>query len=236
MEKSDISEMEDMRDMGSLIKKEFVNVWIRDPQLHREDYWHTHIDYEICLHTNSMCFQKKTSCVRRRYSEFVWLRQRLQNNALLVQLPKLPPANPFFSLSNTLQLNKRIEGLQKFLEAVMKMPLLLSDSHLHLFLQSQLSIAQMDACVHGLTRYTVAEAIQRYVYDTHIPLKDDTTHYCDSDCERCACLGICGGAAAPIEVSSQNGGSVRQFLVMGVDPEPFICISLSLKSQQDTHT
>lgn len=67
------------------------------------------------------------------------------------------------------------------------MPLLLSDSHLHLFLQSQLSIAQMDACVHGLTRYTVAEAIQRYVYDTHIPLKDDTTHYCDSDCERCAC-------------------------------------------------
>ncbi|KAF5908091.1 sorting nexin-10A-like, partial [Clarias magur] len=47
---SDISEMEDMRDMRSLIKKEFVNVWVRDPQLHREDYWHTHIDYEICLH------------------------------------------------------------------------------------------------------------------------------------------------------------------------------------------
>lgn len=34
--------------------------------------------------TNSMCFTMKTSCVRRRYREFVWLRQRLQSNALLV--------------------------------------------------------------------------------------------------------------------------------------------------------
>ncbi|MCJ8746555.1 hypothetical protein PDJAM_G00143120 [Pangasius djambal] len=82
----DVSEMEDT--IGSLITKEFVSVWVRDPQLHKEDFWHTHIDYEICLQTNSMCFQKKTSCVRRRYSEFVWLRQRLQDNALLVPVAK----------------------------------------------------------------------------------------------------------------------------------------------------
>ncbi|XP_026989882.1 sorting nexin-10A-like [Tachysurus fulvidraco] len=192
--------------IGSLFKKEFVSVWVRDPQFHKEDFWHTRIDYEICLHTNSMCFQKKTSCVRRRYSEFVWLRQRLKDNALLVQLPKLPPANPFFSLSNQLWVAQRIEGLQKFLEVVLKMPLLLSDSHLHLFLQSQLSIAKIEACVQGQTSYTVAEAIHCYVYDTHFPLEDERKSLCNLDCESTSSSGldISIGSAAPIEMSSQT--------------------------------
>lgn len=74
---------------------------------------------------------------------------------------------------------------------VLKMPLLLSDSHLHLFLQSQLSIAKMEACVQGQTSYTVAEAIQRYVYDTHFPLEDESKSLCDYDCKRCACVFLC---------------------------------------------
>ncbi|XP_060798246.1 sorting nexin-10A [Neoarius graeffei] len=227
--------MEDV--IGSLTKKEFVRAWVQDPQLHKEDFWHTHIDYEICLHTNSMCFRKKTSSVRRRYSEFVWLRQRLQDNALLVQLPKLPPANPFFSFNNTMQVTQRMEGLQKFLEGVLKMPLLLSDCHLHLFLQSQLSIAKMEACVQGQTSYTVAEAIQHYVYDTHFPLEDESKSLCDYDCESTtsSCLGISAGPAAPIEMSSQNGSPRHQFLAMALDPEPFRCLSSFPESQQDTH-
>ncbi|XP_017310760.1 sorting nexin-10A [Ictalurus punctatus] len=228
--------MEDM--MGSLMKKEFVSVWVRDPQLHKEDFWHAHIDYEICLHTNSMCFQKKTSRVRRRYSEFVWLRQRLQDSALLVQLPKLPPANPFFSLSNSLQVTQRMEGLQRFLEAVLKMPLLLSDSHLHLFLQTQLSVAKMEACVQGQTSYTVAEAIQCYVYETHVPLEDESKSLCDCDCESTSCSGLdmCVGTAIPFEMSSQNGSPGHQFLAMKLDPETFRSLSSSPESQQDTHT
>lgn len=34
--------------------------------------------------TNSKAFTAKTSCVRRRYSEFVWLKKKLQKNAGLV--------------------------------------------------------------------------------------------------------------------------------------------------------
>lgn len=34
--------------------------------------------------TNSKAFTAKTSCVRRRYREFVWLRRQLQKNAGLV--------------------------------------------------------------------------------------------------------------------------------------------------------
>ncbi|KAK9396347.1 sorting nexin-10 [Crotalus adamanteus] len=65
-------------------KQEFVTVWVRDPKLQKEDFWHSYIDYEIFIHTNSMCFTIKTSCVRRRFREFVWLRQKLQSNAVLM--------------------------------------------------------------------------------------------------------------------------------------------------------
>uniref|UniRef100_A0A3B4WQZ1 Sorting nexin 10a n=1 Tax=Seriola lalandi dorsalis TaxID=1841481 RepID=A0A3B4WQZ1_SERLL len=151
-----------------------------------DDLWHTHVDYEICLQTNSMCFRKKTSCVRRRYSEFVWLRHCLEQNALIMELPKLPHWNPFFSLRNTEQVSQRMKGLQGFLESVLHTPLLLSDSRLHLFLQSDLSITKIERCAHGKTRYTVAEAIQRSSR-VYISGSEDKGS-CDSDCER---YGLC---------------------------------------------
>ena len=42
------------------------------------------ICFSVILQTNSMCFRKKSSCVRRRYSEFVWLRHCLEQNALIM--------------------------------------------------------------------------------------------------------------------------------------------------------
>lgn len=45
--------------------------------------------------------------------------------------------------------------------SVLHTPLLLSDSRLHLFLQSDLGIAKIERCALGKSRYTVAEAIQR---------------------------------------------------------------------------
>ncbi|XP_029023155.1 sorting nexin-10A isoform X2 [Betta splendens] len=138
--------------------------------------------------TNSMCFRKKTSCVRRRYSEFVWLRHCLEQNALIIVLPKLPPRNPFFSLSNTEQVMQRMKGLQEFLESVVQTPLLLSDSRLHLFLQSDLSITKIDRCAQGKTRYTVAEAIQRSRCDCMNQSEDKVSS--DSDCESTSSSGL----------------------------------------------
>ncbi|KAG9345172.1 hypothetical protein JZ751_009715 [Albula glossodonta] len=171
-------------------QQEFVSVWVRDPQIQREDFWHAHIDYEICIHTNSMCFTKKTSCVRRRYSEFVWLKHKLQQNALLMELPELPPKNPFFSLNNAQQVGQRMRGLQQFLEVILLNPVVLSDSCLHLFLQSQLNVNKMEACAAGQTRFSVDQAIQRCGcklrrFHSEEELRgDDKTCY-DSDCERC---------------------------------------------------
>ncbi|XP_049336555.1 sorting nexin-10B [Astyanax mexicanus] len=143
------------------MQEEFISVWVRDPRIQKEDFWHAYMDYEICLHTNSLAFNKKSSCVRRRYSEFVWLRQKLHDNALLLaHIPELPPKNPFFSLNNARQITARMEGLRFFLEEIVRCPVLLSDSCLHLFLQSQLSVKKIEACAEGRSRYTVAEAIQ----------------------------------------------------------------------------
>ncbi|KAJ3608717.1 hypothetical protein NHX12_023247 [Muraenolepis orangiensis] len=148
-----------------------------------------------------MCFRKKSSSVRRRYSEFVWLRHCLQQNALII--PR-----------NTEQVSQRMTGLQEFLEIVLQTPLLLSDSRLHLFLQSDLTVARMERCACGQTRYSVAQAIQRSggcLISSSFPLEDADKASCDSDCESSASsgLGMSGDVharcAGPTSLESSNG-------------------------------
>ncbi|KAF4103458.1 hypothetical protein G5714_016341 [Onychostoma macrolepis] len=169
--------------------QEFTGVWVRDPRIQKEDFWHAYMDYEICIHTNSLAFTKKSSCVRRRYSEFVWLRKKLQENAMLItHLPRLPPKNPFFSLNNAREIGARMEGLRKFLEEVVHSPVLLSDSCLHLFLQSQLSVKKIEACAEGRSRYTVSEAIhsfasgnKRFESQSEESMEEEDDMHCESE-------------------------------------------------------
>ncbi|XP_060916414.1 sorting nexin-10A [Labrus mixtus] len=203
--------------LGSLPKMDFISICVRDPRLVRDDFWHTHIDYEICVHTNSMCFRKKTSCVRRRYSEFVWLRHCLEQNALIIKLPKLPPWNPFISLRNKDQVTHRMQGLQEFLENILHTPLLLSDSRLHLFLQSDLNIHKMDRCARGKTRYTVAEAIQRS--SSGYVSRQEKTSSCDYDGESCSSSSGFG-----LSVDTTLRESPLPFLE-SADPELCSCLS-----------
>ncbi|XP_078109254.1 sorting nexin-10B isoform X1 [Sander vitreus] len=171
--------------------QQVISVWVRDPRLRKNDFWHAYIDYEICLHTNSLCFTKKISSVRRRYSEFVWLRQKLQaNSQLMLQLPELPPKNPFFSLNSAQQITERMKGLQTFLEQILQSPQLLSDSCLHLFLQSQLSPSKMEACAAGRTHYSVAQAVQHCGlrrFHSEEDLQKDLSMSCDSDSDGSEC-------------------------------------------------
>ncbi|XP_072771747.1 sorting nexin-10A isoform X3 [Nerophis lumbriciformis] len=102
--------------LENLAKTEFISICVQNPKRQKKDGWHAHVDYEIILNTNSMCFRKKTSRVRRRYSEFVWLRHCLEQNAIIIEVPKLPPWNPFFNLRNPQQVSQRMTGLQEFLE------------------------------------------------------------------------------------------------------------------------
>ncbi|XP_043911250.1 sorting nexin-11 [Protopterus annectens] len=143
-------------------KEEFITVRVQDPRQQNEGSWNSFIDFSILLHTNSKAFTAKMSCVRRRYSEFDWLKKKLQKNAGLVNVPELPGKNPFYSFSNSDFIEKRRKGLQNFLEQVLQKMVLLSDSHLHLFLQTQLSATEIETCVQGKTPYTVTDAIMNY--------------------------------------------------------------------------
>ncbi|KAM9716889.1 sorting nexin-11 isoform 2-T2 [Menidia menidia] len=140
---------------------EFVAVRVQDPRIQNEGSWNSYVDYKIFLHTNSKAFTAKTSCVRRRYSEFAWLKKKLQKNAGLVPVPELP-GRSFFSFSNEDFLEGRRKGLQAFLDRVVHMTVCLSDSQLHLFLQTQLPVGHIQDCVQGLTPYTVTDAILTY--------------------------------------------------------------------------
>ncbi|XP_047465565.1 sorting nexin-11 [Mugil cephalus] len=140
---------------------EFVAVRVQDPRVQNEGSWNSYVDYKIFLHTNSKAFTAKTSCVRRRYSEFVWLRKKLQKNAGLVPVPDLP-GKSLFSFTNEDFLEKRRTGLQAFLDKVVHMTVCLSDSQLHLFLQTQLPVGHIQDCVQGHTPYTVTDAILTY--------------------------------------------------------------------------
>ncbi|KAM5307367.1 sorting nexin-11 isoform 1-T3 [Glossophaga mutica] len=141
--------------------EEVITVRVQDPRVQNEGSWNSYVDYKIFLHTNSKAFTAKTSCVRRRYREFVWLRKQLQRNAGLVPVPELPGKSTFFGSSDEF-IEKRRQGLQHFLEKVLQSVVLLSDSQLHLFLQSQLSVPEIEACVQGQSPVTVSDAILRY--------------------------------------------------------------------------
>ncbi|XP_017595995.1 PREDICTED: sorting nexin-11 [Corvus brachyrhynchos] len=98
-------------------EEELTTVRVQDPRVQNEGSWNSYVDYKIFLHTNSKAFTAKTSCVRRRYREFVWLRRQLQKNAGLVPVPELPGKSAAFFVGSTDEfIEKRRQGLQQFLE------------------------------------------------------------------------------------------------------------------------
>nr|XP_033773348.1 sorting nexin-11 isoform X2 [Geotrypetes seraphini] len=157
-------------------EEEFITVRVQDPRIQNEGSWNSYVDYKIFLHTNSKAFTAKTSCVRRRYREFVWLRKLLQKNAGLVPVPELPGKAPFFVGSSDEFVEKRRQGLQQFLEETLQNMVLLSDSRLHLFLQSQLSLAEIEACVQGQGPLTVSDAVFSYAMSNQGWVQEEDPH------------------------------------------------------------
>nr|XP_020641148.1 sorting nexin-11 isoform X2 [Pogona vitticeps]XP_020641149.1 sorting nexin-11 isoform X2 [Pogona vitticeps]XP_020641150.1 sorting nexin-11 isoform X2 [Pogona vitticeps]XP_020641151.1 sorting nexin-11 isoform X2 [Pogona vitticeps]XP_020641152.1 sorting nexin-11 isoform X2 [Pogona vitticeps] len=157
-------------------QEELTTVRVQDPRVQNEGSWNSYVDYKIFLHTNSKAFTAKTSCVRRRYREFVWLKKRLQKNAGLVPVPELPGKSTFFAGSTDEFIEKRRQGLQQFLEKAVQNVVLLSDSQLHLFLQSQLSVPEIEACVQGQGPLSVTDAILHYAMSNCGWVQEEDSH------------------------------------------------------------
>ncbi|GFS35867.1 hypothetical protein NPIL_49181 [Nephila pilipes] len=99
--------------------------------------------YAISLKSSNPCFTHSFSQIRRRYSEFSHLKHRLAVHHPTVKTPVLPPKRIFHRFNDAL-IEERRNGLQKFLEEVLAIPVYLSDKSLHMFLQSTYTMSKID--------------------------------------------------------------------------------------------
>jgi sorting nexin-3/12 len=99
-------------------------------------------DYEIRMRTNLPVFKLKESSVRRRYSDFEWLRNELERDSKIV-VPPLPGKAikrqmPFRGDDGIFEegfIEDRRKGLEQFVNKVAGHPLAQNEKCLHMFLQ-----------------------------------------------------------------------------------------------------
>ena len=92
----------------------FLEIEVRNPLTHgfgRKMY----TDYEIICRTNIPAFKVNHSSVRRRYSDFEWLRDTLERETTRVNIPPLPPKVLLKRFEEDV-IETRREGLERFLQ------------------------------------------------------------------------------------------------------------------------
>jgi len=119
----------------------FLEIEVCEPQTHgfgRKRY----TDYEVKMSTNLPVFRLKNSTVRRRYSDFEWLRGELERDSKVV-VPSLPGKAvsrllPFRNDDGIFEsgfIEDRRKGLEIFVNKVAGHPLAQNEKSLHIFLQ-----------------------------------------------------------------------------------------------------
>jgi len=99
-------------------------------------------DYEVRMRSNLPVFKLKESSVRRRYSDFEWLRSELERDSKIV-VPPLPGKAwkrqmPFRNDEGIFEedfIEERRKGLEQFINKVAGHPLGQNERCLHMFLQ-----------------------------------------------------------------------------------------------------
>ncbi|ALC46170.1 Snx3 [Drosophila busckii] len=99
-------------------------------------------DYEVRMRTNLPVFKVKESSVRRRYSDFEWLRNELERDSKIV-VPPLPgkawkrqmPFRGDEGLFDESFIEERRKGLEAFINKIAGHPLAQNERCLHMFLQ-----------------------------------------------------------------------------------------------------
>ncbi|KAJ8026742.1 Sorting nexin-3 [Holothuria leucospilota] len=119
----------------------FLEIDISNPETHgigKKRY----TDYEVRMKTNLPVFKLKESSVRRRYSDFEWLRSELERDSKIV-VPPLPGKAlkrqlPFRGDDGIFEdefIEERRQGLEAFLNRIAGHPLAQNERCLHMFLQ-----------------------------------------------------------------------------------------------------
>ncbi|XP_067685960.1 sorting nexin-10-like [Haliotis asinina] len=126
-------------DKHELMKCPLPHVQVVNPVTHHTWDEGRYTTYDIIIQTANKAFSLPNTTVRCRFSEFVWLRKQLKFHHPIRTPPDLPPKKFFLQRFDDEFIQKRREGLEKFLNSVIAEKLYLSDSVLHLFLQTNLT-------------------------------------------------------------------------------------------------
>jgi len=124
---------------------EYIQVTVSEPIVHEENGKKTHTSYKITTHTTFPEYKEKEFSVRRRYKEFVWLRnhlkEKLNERGKRLTLAELP-GNTLGSFIGTGRyepefIELRRKGLEDFLNSVVNHPFSRFEKALQDFLSKQ---------------------------------------------------------------------------------------------------
>merc|ERR1711973_204821 len=126
----------------------FLEIEVCKPFVHKDEKGRNKFtDYEIRMRTNLPVFPIKEISVRRRYSDFDWLRREIQKS-IQIYIPELP-GKALTKQISTLGTSKnegiyeetfiemRRQGLEDFINNLAGHPLVQNEKALHLFLQEK---------------------------------------------------------------------------------------------------
>eukprot|EP01090_Pellita_catalonica_P023735 TRINITY_DN9935_c0_g1_i1.p1 TRINITY_DN9935_c0_g1~~TRINITY_DN9935_c0_g1_i1.p1 ORF type:complete len:179 (+),score=29.97 TRINITY_DN9935_c0_g1_i1:72-539(+) len=142
-----MSEEEEKRVVDGYHKPEEISITVTDPQTVEQNGKNLYTTYLISTETNFPQFKKGEFSVRRRYSDFVWLRERLKDTVEKSRKGKSKggsiPLLPGNTLSSFLGpgrfdpdfIKDRRAGLAKFINSVANHVICRFDTGLHSFLQ-----------------------------------------------------------------------------------------------------
>lgn len=124
------------------IPANFLEIDVIDAQTTLTAAKKRYTDYEVRMRTNLPVFKVKESSVRRRYSDFEWLRNELERDSKIV-VPPLPgkawkrqmPFRGDDGIFDENFIEERRKGLEQFLNKIAGHPLAQNERCLHMFLQ-----------------------------------------------------------------------------------------------------
>ncbi|XP_033737677.1 sorting nexin-30-like [Pecten maximus] len=113
-------------------------VVVDDPEKHTSTM-ESYVTFRINMKTTRSEFDDSEYSVRRRYNDFLWLRQRLEESYPTHLVPPLPEKHSLRRLDRFSQefLRVRQSALQKFLTRIADHPVLSFDTNFHVFLTAK---------------------------------------------------------------------------------------------------
>ncbi|KAG8223648.1 hypothetical protein J437_LFUL001755 [Ladona fulva] len=135
-----------------------LEVKVVDPISFSSPYLPSHSSYCIRIKTNHPAFSLPYSEVRRRYSDFRWLRNVIQRHHPECEVPSLPSiALLTWNRFSPEFLENRRSGLEKFLNSLIGVPVYLGEKALHLFMQTELNTKDIELNLEGKRNDSITE-------------------------------------------------------------------------------